>query len=99
MTYIFSIVSIVVAAAIIFYLKRYPRFAGAVVSTCGVIVFSQGLSFAMWSRFSSEQYMVDLHAFLLAGGGFGLLCAGLVIDRLEKRLDQIEEKLTSKSNT
>ena len=64
--------------------------------TSGVILMSQGVSFARWNEDIPINYFIDKHATLLALSGVGLLAAAHWCIRLHSRLYKLEQVISDK---
>lgn len=60
------------------------------VSTCGIIILSQGVSFARWSEFHPISHYINFHAILISAAGLGLFSAGIIFYSLIKRIETLE---------
>jgi len=64
--------------------------------TSGIILMSQGVSFARWDDYMPIDYFIDKHAQLLAFSGVGLFAAALWCIRLHSRLYKLEQVISDK---
>ena len=62
--------------------------------TSGVILISQGVSFARWNEGMPINYFIDKHAELLALSGVGLIAAAHWCMRLHSRLYKLEQVIS-----
>jgi hypothetical protein len=63
----------------------------------GLIVFSQGSSFAWWSKWQPISHYINLHAGLLALAGLSLACCFAVIHLLKARIEKLEAVVAASS--
>ena len=67
----------------------------------GMVVFSEGLSFARWDKWHSTEYFINTHAHLLAIAGAGIFCiallfiAGFILEvhQMQKKINTLEERI------
>ncbi len=57
----------------------------------GIILMSQGATFARWNEDMPINHFIDMHAFLLSLSGIGILAASFWCIRLHSRIDKLEK--------
>ncbi len=62
----------------------------------GIILMSQGATFARWNEDMPINYFIDEHAKLLTFSGVGLFVAALWCVRLHSRLYKLEKVISDK---
>ncbi len=71
-----------------------------IVGAAGLILFSQGMSFARWSEFKTQQESINDLANLLLLGGLGIFSVYLqncqtsqIITELRNKLSEVEARI------
>jgi len=62
----------------------------------GIILMSQGATFARWNEDMPINHFIDMHAFLLSLSGIGILAASFWCVRLHSRLSNLEKVISDK---
>jgi len=81
------------------HLKNLRKFTwnNWLVSTIGLIVFSQGLSFMRWNKWVSMEDQFNEHAFWIAVIGFAIMSVGVCLIILNNRVKEIEKILLQRN--
>lgn len=70
--------------------------------TSGVILTSQGFTFAKWNDAQGIEHFINAHAFLLGAAGIGMLAVSFWCVRLHSRIHSLEkivqDQLLQKTN-
>lgn len=66
--------------------QLFVRFGAVALQAIGMIVLSQGMSFARFNEFATAQENHNLHAWLIALLGVAVLILGILIHHILERL-------------